>query len=471
MSNDVYEVIVNKWRDCKGSAAYNCIYPVNPYDLAIYTINKMRVSHPNTKALVLCSSYIAFTEANKAFGETNTEATILSFNFIKPNYSYKYDVCIAIGFNSVLETLLNIFVQSKFKFMLLTKTNIDAYALSTIQKYFKIIEPVTNVQTSIESRNMSPVEEYRVSITLSDKDKITYDKYTEYITQSVNIFGNFDNINKARLGDKNLNLSATDFCYKLAIANGWNENMNTTEEFNRAVDSCYNPISIKERAGVVYNIMRERALLLTDNKDKLQSILDIIKDNPGKKIIIVSKRGEYARLITKYLLSNSIAVGDYHDCIEPMLAMDNSGRPILVKSGINKGKPRIIKSKAISTNNLNKFNSCDNYNASDRQNWFLSDYQLAGCINVLSIKNSSSDELKGVSDIVIFTSSLCDTWDKFIYRFNGIDIRNNIRIYKIFFADTIEETSVKKVVGNDNYIIHEEEKKLNYDENSGNIVL
>ena len=38
--------------------------------------------------------------------------------------------------------------------------------------------------------------------------------------------------------------------------------------------------------------------------------------------------------------------GDYHDCIADCIATDDEGNPIYVKSGINKGQFRMLKSQA-----------------------------------------------------------------------------------------------------------------------------
>lgn len=88
-----------------------------------------------------------------------------------------------------------------------------------------------------------------------------------------------------------------------------------------------------------------------------------------------------------------------------------------------KGQPRIIKSKAISSLNERLFNNDD--------------------ISVLSIKNSSSDELKIAVDLVIITSPICDNVDELKYRFRGV-IFNTIPniIYKVYMSNTIEESKM-----------------------------
>lgn len=473
MENDViYEKIAEAWKNQRGIGSVLCLYPINVYELSLYIVRKMRERNPDCKAFIICDNYNHFNSCKHLFTTNNVKADILSYNFIRHEYKYNYDVCIYIGLKFMAENYVRLINQSKFRLILVNDNHLHSKIIAEINAKYPFIQQFISPNIGIEGRTRTPVEEYRVAIELNDEDRKQYDKYSEYITTTINIFGNLDNINKARMGDNNLGISSLEFCGRIARANGWNENINAEDEFNRRIDEMYNPLSIKERANVAYNIMRDRSLLLSDNKDKLEYLFDIVSKHRNKRIIIVSKRGEFAREVTKYLSNRYIAIGDYHDCIEPMTAIDIDGNIIRVKSGANKGKPKVIKHKAISTNNLNAFNKFGQLSQTEVENWRVSDYIANGCINVLSIKNSSSEELECTSDVVIFTSPMCLDWDKFIYRFNRVRFASKpIIIYKVYFNNTIESTLIDKIIPNDNYIIHNEEKNLVYDENSGNIVL
>ena len=70
--------------------------------------------------------------------------------------------------------------------------------------------------------------------------------------------------------------------------------------------------------------MRKRGILVSDNVQKLEVIGQIVKDNPDDKIIIISKRGEFAAEITNYLNETFGEIcGDYHDKIEPRIMTDD----------------------------------------------------------------------------------------------------------------------------------------------------
>lgn len=101
----------------------------------------------------------------------------------------------------------------------------------------------------------------------------------------------------------------------------------------------------------------------------------------------------------------------------------------------------------------------------------MSRYFGQGSINILSIKNASSVELECTADVVIFTSALYANWKEFKYRYNKLKfVTNPILIYKLYYAGTIEEREVLNSKETDTYKIHEKEKLLIFDENTGQIV-
>ena len=79
--------------------------------------------------------------------------------------------------------------------------------------------------------------------------------------------------------------------------------------FCKQIDECYNPLVLAERVKTFYNIVRERMLICSDNVCKLERIVEIIKDNPDKRFLIISKRGEYAATVVmlfKLVFSNKV---------------------------------------------------------------------------------------------------------------------------------------------------------------------
>ena len=132
---------------------------------------------------------------------------------------------------------------------------------------------------------------------------------------------------------------------------------------------------------------------------------------------------------------------------------DEVGLPILVKSGKMKGQPKIFASQALS----NEFMKAFNY---DR-------------INVLSIKNSSSDKLKIAVDLVIITSTLCDSIIDIKRRFHNITFRGiPTNVIRIYCTNTIEEERLTREQPNQLIkVIDDKENIAEFDENNGSIIL
>lgn len=115
-------------------------------------------------------------------------------------------------------------------------------------------------------------------------------------------FGDLKTIEKCKYGDEVLNISATEFRNNIAKQNGWRHDLDTNIAFYKQIDDIYNPNILEEKARNFYSIAKLRRDLCTDNVDKLSVINDICNANKDKKILIVSKRGEFAAQITKFLM-------------------------------------------------------------------------------------------------------------------------------------------------------------------------
>lgn len=423
----MYNTLADKWGvDNKGHGTIHCLRPMQYTNMILVILKRMLAKKENLKVFICVDSYNTrkdIIETLNANDINQDHITILSEDYVNAKYTYSYDLAIFVGLEKYSLYVNAVGVKSNFHLFLITKNIINAEQLAEIYKHYPAVNVKLN-SNEINAVNLSsPVEECRIGCLFEHADKIEYDKYTEFITQCFNIFGDFDSIQKARIGDTKLGISAADFRNQLALNNGWSAELDMTSGFNRQIDECYNPNILLDKATLCYEIIRKRSNLVTDNDAKLSTILDIIKEHPDKQIMIVSKRGEFAAKITEYLEENGIIAGDYHDKIEPRVLVDNNGVPVLHKSGANKGKPRIIKSKAISSANEQLFQQ--------------------GRLRVLSIKNSSSDELKINVDMWILTSPLCDEVNALKYRFNGVVFNGSPHlIYKVYMQGTIEETKL-----------------------------
>lgn len=451
--------LIDGFKAQKGKASCYAYKPLKPENIIATFINLHRQKCQDTTIFIVTRDYeerLKIKEILENHGLAHN-VTILTNTYIKTNYNYRYTFTFIIGQNKDYWVIKHLSEQSKFTFNILTDYNSNGVFNDWISKNLPIIKTNINTNDLVKDRLNYPVEERHIGVELSDDDKKQSDKYDDYIKTSMTIFGSFENADKCRIGDNILNISAGEFRYQLAKENGWSETLDTTIEFNKNIDDIYNPNALFERANVLYNIIRERSNLVTDNNAKLEKIIEIINNNPNKQILIVSKRGEFANTIANYINENTeYLCGEYHDCIPEQYLKDENGEYITYKTGENKGKRKLFKSKALSTMCLDRFNSSDKTQK----------------INLLSIKNSSDVKLKTAIDLVIFTSSLCLSINEFIERYSDIEfISNPLNTFVIYCNNTIEDTKLHNRQLTRNITLIEEEKNFTIDENSGEIYL
>ena len=457
-----YNFLINKWgsAEYKGRGSVHCVKPLDYSEIVCRVITLMRNKNPTTKVFIAVGEWAMRVKIFDAFKAKNIDTEHISCvteTYLKPKYTYSYDICIIVGIHNVDAGVYNLFVHSKFRLMILTENIIDAKKLAEIYEKCKPINNTIDANSLNAYRLSIPVEENQIAVDFSNTEHLaTYNKYSEYITQVLQIFGDFNTIGYARRGSPD-GRSSEQILNDIATYNGWSSNMDMTNPFSKQIDECYNPIVLGEKAHTCYEVMRKRNNLVTDNDAKLESIVNILKDeweiNSSTRFIIVSKRGEFAASVTNYI--NEVfgeVCGDYHDKIEPRIMTDDNGVPILYKSGSMKGQPRIAHAQAIGSRNLDFYNR--------------------GLLRVLSLKNASNTAISASFDVMVITSSLCDTIDEIRYRFNHLDIdRSKLKVYKLFMNETIEEKALNKEKVSPNHTIIEAKKNFMFgNENTDDII-
>lgn len=455
---ETYSFLINKWASAeyKGRGSIHCVKPLDYSEIVCRIITQMRNKNPTAKVFIAVKEWANRVKVYDKFKEYNIDSSTINCvteGYLNAKYTYSYDICFIIGINEVTPEVYNLFVHSKFRLMILIDDVIDAKKLSNIYEKCK---PINNPidSNSINAYRLSlPVEENQIAVDFANTEHLNaYNSYSEYITQVLQIFGDFNTIAYARKGAPD-GRSAEQVLNDIAVYNGWSSTMDMSNPFTKQIDACYNPIILGEKAHTCYDVMRKRGILVSDNSAKLKTIAQIVRDNPNDKIIIISKRGEFAAEITNYL--NEVfgeICGDYHDKVEPRIMTDDNGVPILYKSGSMKGQPRIAHAQAIGSRNLDFYNR--------------------GRLRVLSLKNSSNTAISASFSVMIITSSLCDTIDEIRYRFNHLDIDSNkLVVYKLFMNETIEEKALGKEKVSPNHTIIEAKKNFVFgSENNEDII-
>ena len=453
-----YNFLINKWASAeyKGRGSIHCVKPLDYSEIVCRIITQMRNKNPTAKVFIAVKEWairVKIFDKFKAYDIDAKTINCVSETYLNAKYTYHYDICFIVGFDTITPEVYNLFVHSKFRLMLLTDDVIDSKKLANIYEKCKPINNPIDANSINAYRLSLPVEEHQIAVDFANAEHLNaYNQYSEYITQVLQIFGDFNNIAYARKGAPD-GRSSEQVLNDIAKYNGWSSTMDMSNPFTKQIDECYNPIVLGEKAHTCYEVMRKRGVLVSDNSAKLEAIGQIIRDNPDDKIIIISKRGEFAAEITNYLNETfSEICGDYHDKIEPRVMTDDNGVPVLYKSGSMKGQPRIAHAQAIGSRNLDFYNR--------------------GRLRVLSLKNASNTAISASFSVMIITSSLCDTIDEIRYRFNHLDIDSNkLVVYKLFMNETIEEKALGKEKPSPNHTIIEAKKNFVFgSENNEDII-
>lgn len=424
--------VIDGFQNNRGKASVYCfntaIIPELVYNIIIPYFNK----RPHEQLFIVVDGYntrckiINYFKIKGITEDNGYNIKILSQDYIKLKYCYKYNFTILIGINDDINIIKKLSEESIFTLCVLTKNIMNNDFINNVRD---ILKDIVTADSDIAIRQdliYSPVEEHRCKVELLNEDKELYEKYSDYINSTVSIIGSLDNIEKCKYGDIKNNISASEFRTNLAKENGWSENLDVTIPFIRQIDDNFNPNIIYEKVCNFYNIAKKRRELVESNKAKLEIIKNICIENKDKRILIVSKSGEFAHDITNYINQNtSIKCGDYHDSIPDAHMYDSHGEKILIKSGVDKGKPKIFKSRAQSSAFEALFNN--------------------DLINVLSIKFSSNTALKITCDVVIITTPLYEDIVSIKTRFANVAFDSILtKTYKIYCDATIESNTIQK---------------------------
>ena len=450
---------ISHWRDNKGIGTALIPPPLNDKAMVLGVLQRIYSKTNNTITLIVVNNFNERTELieyltnqedkdnNEEFKKliTNKNIKIFTNNFIESDkFNIRPNVMIVYHCEEIGNNLFRLLSQTRFRLVVLSNLKLSAEDINKLYSVCPLLSDFKQNEID-ELRTSTPVEEMRISVEVptdsEDAKLIAY--YDEYITTSINIFGSFDNIQYARVGDHRANLSATQFCYNLALENGWSENLDMSIELNLQIDTLYNPASIRERALQTYEMIRKRNTFLANYDAKLDEVLKIVRENEDKHILIISKFSEFAAKITQFIndMSEREICGNYHDRVDNIPASTVDGTPIYIKSGPQKGERRMFAAKAQKTLNEQRFN--------------------LGYINVLSTNNSPNKELCIPIDIIIITSPLCEEIESYIYRLSNIEYPSGIiKLYTLYIKDSIEEKRVLSKTISQTHILADNEQKI-----------
>lgn len=469
---EIFEDAINHWKDKKGVGTALILPPLNDKVMVLGILQRVCNKSPTAKIIICVNSFderiaiIEFLTNQKGEDENNNEfkklikdgfIKVFTNDFIsKSSYIGSPLLCIIYHPTTIDRGIKALLDFSKFKLVIMNKLLTNNNDSALLYKLCPILDDFKQNEVNA-IRISSPVEDIRLGVNISEDSEegklLKY--YNEYVSTSMSIFGSFDIMNQARIGNKDFNISSAQICSQIAKENGWNEHLDMSMEFNVQIDELYNPGKLKDRASDTYEIIRKRSNLLSDYNGKLDVIYNIVHDNPNKKILIINKRADFASKVTDYInnLSETVICGNYHNKVSPIPAIDINGNPLYYKSGNRKGERKMMADKAQRTFNEAAFNRGD--------------------IRVLSTSNSPDKTLCINIDIVIITSPQCEEIKSYIYRLDNLRFNDNIiHLYNIYCKNSTEEKLLdSQMLSSNHKLLNDEEKVIIEQDNSDFIVV
>lgn len=449
--DEIFQNAVESWKNNKGVGTMLCPAPLNDKIPILLILERIYNKSPTCTVTIIVNHFndrldlIDFLttqddeENNKEFKSLLEKRTlqILTYSFFSNNNKRTPTLGIVYNPLSFTYAIQQWIKYCKFKLVVLNKILEDQDERILLNQLVPTLDEFKQAEID-ELRTNRPVEEMVVGVDIpvdtEEYQLIVY--YTNEITTTLNIFGNFENIDKARRGDSQLNISAADYCNRLAYDNGWNEHLDMSIEYNRLVDDTYNPNVLNEKANKIFEFIRLRNDILSSYEGKLEQIYKICKENEDKKILIINKKGEFASKVTEYLndMFGYEICGGYHNKLKNIISKNADGSIVYVKSGVNKGKPKEIGYQAQMTLNQSKFNN--------------------NLLKILSTANAPDKKLNINVDIIIITSPMCEDIESYLYRLSRINYtEHTIKLYTIFCRDTSEEKQLSRKNGSKNHVI------------------
>lgn len=463
---------VEKWRLNKGIGTFIIPNPIDSRPLILSVLQRRYNKDPTAKILLVVDdwnarnnfiTYLTTTECK----ENNDEfmRLIQDKNLIVASRNgvcndkfkvLKFDSVVVYNVKYYPHKLSYICSEARYKLVILDKLLEVNAERTDLYRNCPVISNFSQNEFD-KLRTSTPVEEELIDVVIPEntEDYKLLQYYNEYITTSLNIFGNFDIMQEARVGNDKFNISATQICYKIADENGWRPDLDMSVPINVQIDEMYNPTSLKERATRTYECIRSRAELLSNYDGKFPIINRLVNEHPDDKILIISKRGNFANKVTQHLnaMAGQIICGDYHDHVDPVPELDSNGRPVCYKSGEKKGKQRFLGATAQKHRNEQMF--------------------LSNKLRVLSTNNAPDKTLNADISVVIITSPQCETIESYMYRLANVCYpRNKIKLYTIYVKNSLEEKKLQnRVVAKTHTIVNKCENAVVLENNSDFIVV
>ena len=348
----------NKWAYNKGIGAVDACPRFGKTHVGLKAINKNRNKHPTSNIVILTPSEsiekhwefhlsthryhpdakTTIITSHKAKNQVNKlKASLIDILIVDELHKYSSE--------DNLNLLKELATHSKFRLGL---TGTYPYDNKTIKSLFPVVDVITE-QEARDNGWISDYYEYNVPTILNDDEKVKYSKYSELISETLDLFrgkaaaingskhlfdDDYDLIMSCYLGKRINNpnlkyLKAEIIRNALAKIMGWNRDLDLTNSRNRDIDAIWRPENIYERCKAFKQFVANRNNILINNKSKLNTVLDIIKLNDVPTIIF-NESTDFANEIANAIGEKAIV---YHSKIKSRPMMDGAGNVVKTQTG------------------------------------------------------------------------------------------------------------------------------------------
>lgn len=250
----------------------------------------------------------------------------------------------------------------------LTGTMPSGYNRRLLTRIAPVIAKIEE-EESIENGWTSPYNEYNVRLEFSDADKQEYVERTIPIRDTLRkwngVYKRFQYSKGDYMFNNDLDLilscfrgKSTPYGYvkgetirnSLSTKMGYNEQLDLSTDYGIKTHRNWSPSGILEASKTFILNMDYRNELLVDNNTKLSAVRMILDKFKDKTSIVFNGNINFAEAVKNVAIHNikDYSAVTYHSKLRNQPLIDqNTGRPILYKSGKNKGAIRLFGQKMI----------------------------------------------------------------------------------------------------------------------------
>ena len=227
-ADELFEEATLNWRDNRGVGTAFVPAPLNDKVLVYKVLSKMYARSPTMTTVIVVNEFgernqiIEFLthqddEENDAeFKKLINDKLIRIFTaefLIKGNWHSAATLCIWYKPQEYTKNVGVVLYADKCKFRLVVLSKLFTKA-DEMQQLYKLA-PLLDCfkQSELDTLRVStPVEEMWIDVTIPEDSESwkLYQHYSKYLETTLNIFGSFDKINEARIGNAALNISSTE---------------------------------------------------------------------------------------------------------------------------------------------------------------------------------------------------------------------------------------------------------------------